>query len=136
MVSITDLADRPPRGLADGEQVSLGRHGLTWMATPHLPHGWECGYFYDERSRTLLCGDLFSQPGHEVPAVSTSEAAIWEPSEAFRGSFSYYASLRDPKALTEKLAANEPELLACMHGSSYRGDGATLLRRLGEALAA
>ncbi len=94
------------------------------------------GYFYDERTRTLLCGDLFSQPGHEVPAVSTSEAAIWELSEAFRGSFSYYASLRDPKALTEKLAANEPELLACMHGSSYRGDGASLLRRLGEALAA
>ena len=136
MVSITDLADRPPRSLADGEQVSLGRHRLTWMLTPHLPHGMECGYFYDEHTRTLLCGDLFTQPGHQVPAVSTSETSIWEPSEAFRGSFPYFASIRDPKALTEKLAANEPELLACMHGSSYRGDGASLLRRLGEALAA
>ncbi len=58
IVSITDLADRPPRSLADGEQVSLGRHRLTWMATPHLPHGWECGYFYDgapERSCAATC---------------------------------------------------------------------------------
>jgi flavorubredoxin len=134
LVSISDLADRPPRGLADGEQVSLGRHRVTWLATPHLPHGMECGYFFEERTRTLLCGDLFTQPGNQVPAVSTSEASIWDPSESFRVSFPY-ASLRDPKALTEKLAANEPELLACMHGSSFRGDGASLLRRLGEALA-
>ena len=135
MVSISDLADRPPRGLADGEQVTLGRHRLTWLATPHLPHGMECGYFFEEHTRTLLCGDLFTQPGHEVPAVKSSDASIWEQSELFRVAFPYYASLRDPKALTEKLAAKEPELLACMHGSSYRGDGASLLRQLGEALA-
>jgi flavorubredoxin len=30
----------------------------------------------------------------------------------------------------QKLAATEPRLLACMHGSSFRGDGALLLRRL------
>jgi hypothetical protein len=40
------------------------------------------------------------------------------------------------RPLIEKLAATEPELLACMHGSSYRGKGAPLLRRLGEALSA
>ena len=32
------------------------------------------------------------------------------------------------------LAQLEPRLLACMHGSSFRGDGGALLRQLGEAL--
>jgi flavorubredoxin len=133
LVSIGDLADREPRGLEDGERVPLGRRTLTWLDTPHLPHGMECGYFFDDRTRTLLCGDLLTQPGGRLPAVTDSDAAIWEPSEAMRRAFPY-AELRSPRPLLEKLAATEPALLACMHGSSYRGEGAPLLRRLGEAL--
>ncbi|MGK0264635.1 MAG: hypothetical protein ACI8UD_003296, partial [Planctomycetota bacterium] len=34
-----------------------------------------------------------------------------------------------------KLIATKPQLLACMHGSSWRGDGADLLRALANALA-
>nr|MBA3768680.1 MBL fold metallo-hydrolase [Acidobacteriota bacterium] len=30
LVSIEDLADRPPRALADGETVSLGKHSVQW----------------------------------------------------------------------------------------------------------
>lgn len=134
MVSIGDLADREPRGLDDGEKVALGRHTLTWLDAPHLPHGWECGYFFEERTRTLLCGDLLTQPGSRLPAVTESDAAVWEPSEGMRRAMPYHAELRNPTSLIEKLAARGPELLACMHGSSYRGDGAPLLRRLGEAL--
>ena len=52
-VSVSDVANRPPRALADGEEVDLGQHRLTWLATPHLPHGMECGYFFDERTGTL-----------------------------------------------------------------------------------
>ena len=133
MVSVSDIADRPPRGLADGELVDLGRHRLTWLATPHLPHGMECGYFFEERTGTLLCGDLFTQLGNNAPALTESSAVVWEPSEAMRKSFPY-ASLRDPRSLTDKLAATRPELLACMHGASFRGDGASLLNRLGVAL--
>jgi flavorubredoxin len=134
LVSVADIADRPPRGLADGEAIQLGRHRLTWFHTPHLPHGMECGYFFDETSGALLCGDLFAQPGSSGPALIESESALWEPSEALRQGFPY-ADLRDSRPLIEKLAATKPELLACMHGSSYRGDGARLLRRLGDALA-
>ena len=94
----------------------------------------ECGYFFDEHSGTLLCGDLFAQPGSRVPALTESATSIWEPSEEARRAFPY-ANLRDPRALTEKLVAKRPELLACMHGSSFRGDGASLLKRLGDALA-
>src|SRR3972149_1475970 len=59
MVSIGDLADRAPRALADGELLPLGTHSVRWLDTPHLPHAWECGVLTEERTATLLCGDLF-----------------------------------------------------------------------------
>lgn len=133
-VSISDLADRPPRGLADGETVCLGRRSVRWIDAPHLPHAMECGYLYDETDGNLLCGDLFAQPGNDVAAVTDSSAAIWEPSEVMREGFPY-APLRDAGGMVERLARLEPRLLACMHGSSYRGDGAALLRRLRDVLA-
>ncbi len=135
VVSIGDLADREPRGLDDGERISIGDRTLVWLDAPHLPHGMECGYLFDEKTRTLLCGDLFAQVGGRVSAVTDSDAAIWEASEDLRKAFAY-AELRNPRPLLEKLASTEPEALACMHGSSYRGKGAPLLRRLGEALSA
>ena len=133
LVSIADLADRPPRGLADGERVSLGRRTVRWIDAPHVPHGMECGYLWVEEDRVLLCGDLLSQPGHELPPLTESESAVWEPSEAMRVAFPY-APVRDAGPLVERLAALGPEVLACMHGSSYRGDGAALLRKLAAAL--
>ena len=63
MVSIQDLADRTPRVLADGERLSLGEHAVRWLDAPHVPHGWECGFLVEERTSTLLCGDLFTQGG-------------------------------------------------------------------------
>ncbi len=43
MVSIGDLADRPPRALADGETMDIGGHVVQWFDTPHVPHAWEAG---------------------------------------------------------------------------------------------
>ncbi|MEO8604099.1 MAG: MBL fold metallo-hydrolase [bacterium] len=131
-VSVRDLAARPPRALDDGEEVSLGRHTVRWVYTPHLPHGWECGYLFETRTRTLLCGDLFTQAGavHE-PLI---EADILAPSEAMRGQMDYFAHAPQTRALLDKLAALHPAVLACMHGSSWRGDGATLLRQLADRL--
>jgi hypothetical protein len=45
-----------------------------------------------------------------------------------------YAPIQNARNLLGRLAATEPKLLACMHGSSFLGDGAHLLRALGEAL--
>jgi glyoxylase-like metal-dependent hydrolase (beta-lactamase superfamily II) len=132
---VADVADRPPRGFADGETVKLGRRTVRWLDTPHLPHGMECGYLYDETDGNLLCGDLFSQPGTDSSPLTESATAVWEPSEAMRRAFPY-APLRDPRSVVARLARLEPRLLACMHGASYRGDGGALLRQLGEALAA
>ena len=132
MVSMSDLADRAPRGLADGEVLDLGTHAVRWFDTPHLPHAWECGFLFEERTRTLLCGDLFTQPGAgESPLI---ESDILGPSEAFRRELDYYSHTRNGRALLERLAATAPVTLACMHGSAWRGDGAALLRALADSL--
>jgi hypothetical protein len=39
----------------------------------------------------------------------------------------------DTRSLLEKLAATEPTTLACMHGSSWKGDGGKLLRTLADS---
>ncbi|MEA2568324.1 MAG: hypothetical protein QOI24_325 [Acidobacteriota bacterium] len=128
MVSVADVADRAPRALADGETLATGRRTLRWFDTPHLPHGWETGYLADESTRTLFCGDLFTQPGRGE--VALTDADILGPSEAFRAAMDYYAHSKNAGPLFEKLAAFEPKTLACMHGSAWRGDGAALLREL------
>ncbi|HEY7864564.1 MAG TPA: hypothetical protein VIC51_01015 [Psychromonas sp.] len=132
LVSINDLADRPPQGLTDGQSISLGEHSLRWLDTPHLPHAWECGYFIEETTHTLLCGDLFTQGGADLPAITKED--ILGPSEAFRKSMDYYSHTKNARFLLEKLAATKPTTLACMHGSAWRGDGEKLLLSLADAL--
>ena len=134
LVSIDDIADRPARALADGETLALGKHAVRWFDTPHLPHGWECGFLMEEQTRTLLCGDLFTQGGAEQPAVT--ETDILGPSEAFRQAMDYYSHTPHTRTMLERLAAAAPTTLACMHGSTWRGDGAKLLIALADALAA
>lgn len=134
MVSIEDLADRSPRALADGEVLSLGTHRVRWFDTPHLPHAWECGFLSEERTRTLLCGDLFTQGGSALPPITESD--ILGPSEAFRQGMDYFSHSKHASGMLERLAATNPTTLACMHGSAWHGDGAKLLRALADALSA
>jgi flavorubredoxin len=134
MTSIGDLADVAPRALADGEALPLGARSVRWLDTPHLPHGWDCGYLFEPSSRTLFCGDLFTQAGSDTPALATND--ILEPSEAMRHGLDYFSHGKDTGALLEKLARERPALLACMHGSAWQGDGAALLRALATRLGA
>ena len=132
MVSISDLADREPRALADGEAVSLGNHTVRWLDMPHLPHGWDCGFLVEERTSTLLCGDLFSQGGDGH--VPITESDVLGPSEAFRKEMDYFSHTKNARAMLDRLAATSPGTLACMHGSAWRGDGGKLLLALADAL--
>ena len=134
MIATSDQVDREVVALEDGQVLDLGRHQLVWQSTPHLPHGWECGYLYDRSTGTLFCGDLFTQPG--TGGEPLTEDDILASSEAFRRQEDYFSQSRQAPALIEKLAQLRPRLLACMHGSAWRGDGAAMLRRLGQALAA
>jgi glyoxylase-like metal-dependent hydrolase (beta-lactamase superfamily II) len=129
---VNDLADRPAHTLTNGEVLTLGKHRVRWFDTPHLPHGWECGLLLEETTRTMFCGDLFTQGGADNPAITEDD--ILGPSEAFRQQMDYFAHTNNATDMLEQLAATKPTTLACMHGSVYRGDGAAQLRGLATAL--
>ena len=129
MVSLDDLADRPPRPMADGDVLDLGGKRVRHIDTPHVPHGWEARVLFEETTGTLLCGDLFTHLGNG-PALT--EGDIVEPAavaeDVFRAS-----SLHPSTAATVRgLADLNPKTLALMHGSSFAGDGASALRRLAD----
>lgn len=132
LVSIGDLADRAPRALADEERLPLGRHAVRWFDTPHLPHAWECGLLAEEHTSTLLCGDLLTQGGADLPPITESD--ILGPSEAFRRGMDYFSHTKYARVMLERLASTNPSTLACMHGSAWHGDGAKLLRALADSL--
>jgi hypothetical protein len=81
-----------------------------------------------------MCGDLFTQPGATAPPVTESE--ILSASEAMRGMMDYYAHATSTSVILERLAGLRPSMLACQHGSAYRGDGAALLRELARTIEA
>lgn len=126
-----DAFDRTPRALANREVLTLGRRRVCWLDAPHVPHGWECGYLFEETTRTLLCGDLFTQGGGGLPPLTTCD--ILGPSEVFRARCDYFSHTNDARHVLRQLAATEPTTLACMHGSAWQGDGAGLLHALADA---
>ena len=132
LTSLNDFAARPARGLGDGEEFAIGSRRMKWLYTPHVPHGWDCGILFDLFTQTLLCGDLFTQPGANMAPVTESE--VLTASEGMRGMMDYYAHATSTSATLERLAGLGPTLLACQHGSAYRGDGAALIRELAAAI--
>ena len=72
VVQVNDLADRPPRPLAAGEVLDLGGRRVRNIDTPHIPHGWDAHVLYEETTRTLFCGDLFTRFG-ESPATTSAD---------------------------------------------------------------
>lgn len=132
MVAMNDIADRPGRALQNGEEISIGSRTMQWIDTPHIPHGWDCGVMFDKTNGTLFSGDLFTQAGSKHPPVTESD--ILAPSEMMRGAMDYYAHGRGTGAILESLAQLQPKHIACMHGATFRGDGAALIRGLRDAL--
>ena len=131
----SDAADRAPRALADGERLPLGRRVVEWHDAPHVPHGWDCGFLAETTTRTLFCGDLFTQAGGAgLPPIT--EGDILGPSEAMRAGLDYFAHGANTRAVLERLARTKPATLACMHGSAWRGDGEQLLLALAARLGA
>jgi flavorubredoxin len=129
MVSVGDMALRAPRALKDGETIDLGQKRVKYFYTPHVPHGWDAGLLFEETTRTLLCGDLFTQIG-DGPDLTGSE--IVSPALAAEDMF-LASSLTAATAPTiRKLAKLEPSVLALMHGPAYRGDGARALNDLAD----
>jgi flavorubredoxin len=125
-VMVNDFADRPARALADGEVLEVGRHHLQFLSTPHVPHCWDVGLFFETGDRTLLCSDLFFHPG-DVEAVTEAdvvgrarEAILRNRSGPMAKDMPYTP---DTDGTLRRLAALRPRTIALMHGSTFRGDG-------------
>jgi hypothetical protein len=129
LVSIEDMADRPPVPLSDGQVIELGRHRVRHIDTPHVPHGWEARVLYEETTNTLLSGDLLTQLG-DGPALTSNDiiAAAGEAEDVFG------ASCLTPQTgpTIRRLADLAPTTIAIMHGSSFSGDGRQALVELAD----
>jgi flavorubredoxin len=133
LVSLGDLCDRPPRPLADGEVLDIGgavmERRVMGIPTPHVPHNWESHVLFDQTTGTLFCGDLCTQLGDGVPV--TDEDLV-EPAIAAEELFHQTSLGPAVPATYRRLADLEPSMLAIMHGSSYQGDCAGLLRTMAD----
>jgi len=129
MVSLNDLADRPPRALQGGEVLDLGGRRVRHIDTPHVPHGWEARVLFEETTRTLLCGDLFTHTGNGAALTSRDIVGPAQQAEEI-----FHATCLTPVtgATIRKLTALNPTTLALMHGSSFNGDVPAALRQLAD----
>ena len=130
-VSLDDMCDRPPRPMADGEVIDLGGRRVRHIDTPHVPHGWEARVLFEETTKTLLCGDLFSQLGGGATAM-TSEDLV-EPAMAAEAMFRASSMAPTTAEMMRRLGDLAPTTLAIMHGTSFQGDGARALHDLAGA---
>jgi flavorubredoxin len=129
MVSLNEMADRPPRPMADGEVLDIGGKRLRHLDTPHVPHAWEARLLYEETTGTLFCGDLFSHLGRGPALV---EDDIVGPASAAEDVFHATCLTPATAPTIRRLADLQPTTLALMHGSSYSGDCASALHALAD----
>ena len=120
MVSLNDLADRPPVIADPAVADDIGGHAVRVIPTPHVPHGWEAQVLFDETTRTLFCGDLFTQTG-EGPAL-VHDADLIQPALDAEDLFGATALTPSTGAIIRQLADLEPRTLALMHGPAHAGD--------------
>jgi flavorubredoxin len=131
MVSLNDLCDRPPV-IADPESArDLGSHAVRTIPTPHVPHGWEAQVVFDETTRTLFCGDLFTQTG-ESPAI-VHDTDVIQPALDAEDLFGATGLTPQTAPTIRRLADLEPRTLALMHGPAYAGDCRQALLELADA---
>jgi flavorubredoxin len=129
MLSLDDHCARPPRPLADGEVLDIGgasfARRVAEISTPHVPHNWESHMFFEQVTGTLFCGDLLTQLG-DGPALTGDD--LLEAAVVAEDVFLQTSPGPAVPQTYRRLAELEPERLAIMHGSSYEGDCAALLR--------
>ncbi|WP_029429459.1 MBL fold metallo-hydrolase [Blastococcus sp. URHD0036] len=130
VVQVGDLADRPPRPLADGEVIDVGDRRLRHIDTPHVPHGWDAGVLFEETTGTLLCGDLFTAFG-AGPAVT--EADVVGPALQAEDLFRATCLTPGTAPAIRALADLRPATLGLMHGPAFAGDCEQALRDLADA---
>lgn len=133
LVSINDFAQRPARGMTDGEVLTTGQYSFRFLQTPHVPHCWEAGLMFEETQRTLLSSDLFHQNGDVEPltdsdVIDRTRTTLIEYQAGPFANYMPYTKQTDP--ILQKLADLKPRTIVPMHGSAYTGDGERAIRDL------
>ena len=133
LVSVDDFAIRPALGMTAGDTLTTGKYRYRFYRSPHIPHGWDAGVLFEETRKTLFCSDLFHHFGN-VEALTASD--LIEPTrramqQMQQGPLAgYMPYTRQTDGVLRSLAELQPETLAVMHGSSYRGRCDRLLGEL------
>jgi flavorubredoxin len=127
VVSLNDLADRPPVGIGDDEVLDLGGKRVRHLDTPHVPHGWDARVLYEEVTGTLLCGDLFPRTG-QTPASTAAD--IVGPAAEAADPLQSTGLAPSTGATIRRLAGLGSTTLALMHGPAFTGDNQEALDAL------
>ncbi len=130
-ISLDDQSLRPPRALDDGEVIDLGGKRVRYLATPHVPHGWDAGLMFEEETGTLLCSDLLGQVG-DGPALAQGD--IVGPALESERMWRSMSVTAETAATIRRFADLDPRTLAIMHGSSLAGNGAATLSAFADEL--
>jgi len=132
MVSINDQATRPARPMDNGETIDLGGRRIRYIATPHVPHGWDAGLIYEEQTQTLFAGDLFTRTGK---SDAITEGSIVEP--ALQAEDRFHATALTPATAPtiRALADLEIATLALMHAPALSANASLQLCELADAYA-
>jgi len=129
MVSLNEMAARPPRMLGPDEVVDLGGKRVRHIDTPHVPHSWDAGLLYEETTGTLFSSDLLTNLGRPAALVETD---IVEPAMEAERLFHPTSLTPNTAPTIRRLAALAPTTIAVMHGSSFAGDGGATLNALAD----
>lgn len=126
---VTDMANRAPRALKDGEVVDIGGKKVRWLDTPHVPHNWDAGLIYEETTGTLFSSDLFTQGG---ASEATTTGDIVDAAIATEKAIPFMPSTPQAEPTLRRLAALKPQTIALMHGPSFKGDAGAALNALAD----
>ena len=131
VVSVDDFAPKnPAKAMADGETFGTGKKRFRLLATPHVPHCWEASMLYEETTGTLFSSDILHQNGDVQPLTENDivDAARQAMVEGQQGPLaSYFPYTKDTDGHLRRIADLNPNVIAVMHGSVFRGDGGRVL---------
>jgi flavorubredoxin len=133
LVSVDDFSIRPARPMTPDDVLATGKYRYRFYPSPHIPHGWDAGVFFEETQKTLFCSDLFHHFG-DPPAVTSSDL-IGPTRDAMQkmqqGPLAgYMPYTKATEGALRSLAELKPQTLAVMHGSSFIGQADRLLSNL------
>lgn len=136
-VNVDDFSLRPAHGMTSDDLLATGKYRFRFVATPHIPHGWDAGVLFEETRKTLFCSDLFHHFGN--PAALTTDDLAEASGQAMRkmqqGPLAGYIPYTPATGgILGSLAELKPATLAVMHGASHQGAGDQQLLSLAEVI--